>query len=46
MSGKVAITEWLLENPVSNLQLETSQRDIWVTGRLASLRASFPGARR
>jgi len=41
ISGKTAITEWLLQNPITILQLETSQRDIWVTGRLASLRASF-----
>jgi ketosteroid isomerase-like protein len=41
ISGKTAITEWLLQNPITILQLETSKRDIWVTGRLASLRASF-----
>jgi ketosteroid isomerase-like protein len=41
IAGKTAITEWLLRNPVTILSLETSQRDVWVTGRLASLRARF-----
>jgi ketosteroid isomerase-like protein len=41
ISGKIAITEWLLQNSTTILQLETSQRNIWVTGRLASLRARF-----
>ena len=41
ISGKTAIAEWLQQNPMSILRLETSQRDVWVTGRLASLRARF-----
>jgi ketosteroid isomerase-like protein len=41
ISGKYAVTEWLRRNPVKIQQLETSHREIWLTGRLASLRATF-----
>lgn len=41
ISGKREIRTWLLNNPLTIKRLETSQREVWVTGRLATLRAKF-----
>jgi len=41
ISGKREISTWLLNNPLTINRLEISQREVSVTGRLATLRARF-----
>ena len=41
ITGHDAIEAWLLENPATIQRLEITDRQIWVVGRLATLRARF-----